>query len=229
MPTRTDGAGAVRRHAGSRAPATLLVCLLVAASLATGLAGTALGASATAGTAAATSGPASQQYVDGDQHLRQDSNESSVSACGRSVTTMLKTYTGQVESLPKSLTGMVRDTEIHMRVTGDGGGDYTLTTNSDGEVVKHARGKPSDASLLIEMSCETFGNITDSQDPSVAFRKAYKRGEIKIVGLGAVNWAIIEAAKVVSDPVSLVVVLATILLVAGYVVYRRSSLYYRDF
>jgi hypothetical protein len=226
MDERGGTAGSVVGQRSWRVHVTVVLGLLVVASLWTGAVGGAVGLDHRSG-----DGPAERVGVgfaqdDGSDADATDGNET---VCQRDVSTMVEVYNSQIEAVPGFVTGTVEDTDIFMNVTGEGGGEYTLSANDTGQVTNYSEGEPESASLLVKMDCETFRTVTDAEDPGSAFRSAYDGGEVKIIGLGLFNWLFVEGLKLASDPVSLVLVLAGVLLVVGYVVYRRASIHYRDF
>jgi hypothetical protein len=224
MKKRDGSAGGNVREA-CRNAAILIGGIVVITALWAGAVG---GVSATDSGLETRAGPGTVAFQTAANGTDSGTNES-VPVCQRNSSSMVRVYNQQADRVPGFVRGRVKDSNIHMLVAGDNGGNYTLSTNEAGQVTEYSDGKPESASLRIEMDCETFRNITDSDSPEQSFRDAYSNDEIAFVGIGLVNWALVEAVKVATDPVSLVVVLAGVLLVVGYVVYRRASIHYRDF
>lgn len=193
----------------------LLLGLLV---LGSSLVGPALAAPTAAasqtGSAAADLGPAPDAQVTG---------------CDRNAGTFVRLFNAQIDVVPGFVRDRVRDSNVHLQLDGDQGGDYTLVTNESSQVVSYREGVPASASLLVVTDCETFRNITDAQDPGSAFRTAYDNDEIRFIGIGAINWLMFTALDLVTDPMSLAIVLLFIalLIVLVYVAYRRISSHYR--
>ncbi|MEF8783313.1 MAG: hypothetical protein V5A39_02200 [Haloarculaceae archaeon] len=227
--TEGSGRAASRRASAGGHPGRLAVRhisrLLVALLLTLSLAAGAVGGAADAGpdghlaSVGDDTGPAPQTAGNGSQLV----------VCDRNASTFVGTLNNQIDSVPATVRNRVRDSNIHLQVFGNGGGNYTMVADEQSRVVSYSEGKPESASLRVETNCETFRAITDSEEPVSTYRTAYDNDEIRFIGLGIVNRMFFAAAATLTDPISLAAVLFLLLLVlvALYVLYRRFSIHYR--
>lgn len=169
-------------------------------------------------------GPAAQTDngtgADGGSQLR---------ICDRNSSTFVSVFNEQINDVPGIVRNRVRDSNVHLQVFGTTGGNYTVVTDDQSQVVSYSEGEPGTASVKVETDCETFRAITDSGNPEATFQTAYANDEIRFIGLTVLNKVFFGAAAVASDPISLAVVLFFLALsiVGIYVFYRRLSIHYR--
>jgi len=178
----------------------------------------AAGASAGAGTV-----PVAQQGDD------SGAGESLV-ICDRESSQFVGALNSGIDSVPDFVRSRLSDSNVHLAVDGDGGGDYTMVTDSDSRVTDTSEGEPSSPSVRVITDCRTFRNITDASDPGSRFQTAYDNDRVRFVGVGAVNWLVFKGIETATDPLSLAVVLFLflLLLVLAYLVVRRLTSYYRE-
>jgi hypothetical protein len=150
--------------------------------------------------------------------------------CERDAATFVGVFNRQIDEVPGLLKGRVRDTDVHLRVDGEGGGDYTMVTDEDSQVTDYSEGEPASATVRVVTDCDTFRNITDAEDPGAQFRSAYANDRVRFVGLTAPNWVVFQTIETITDPISLAIVLLLFLLglLVLYLVYRRLAIHYRD-
>jgi hypothetical protein len=201
----------------------LLVAVLLVLSLVAGGVG---------GTTTGDAGPDGHLATVGDGHgpvAQADENSSQVVACNRNASSFVGLFNNQVDRVPGTVKNRVRNSNVHLRVFGDEGGNYTLVADEESRIISYSEGKPESASLRVETNCETFRTITDAENPSSRYQTAYDNDEIRFIGIGIVNRVFFGAVATLTDPVSLAAVLFLfiLLLVALYILYRRFSIYYR--
>jgi len=202
------------------AVATLLVAVAVLVSTAAGAAAASAGASeAPAGVGTA---PFAQQGDGG--------TGDSLVICDRESSQFVSALNSGTDSIPGFVRSRLSDSNVHLLVDGDGGGDYTMVTDSESRVTDTSEGEPSSPSVRVITDCQTFRNITDASDPGSRFQTAYDNDRVRFVGVGAVNWLMFKGIETATDPLSLAVVLFLflLLLVLAYLVVRRLTSYYRE-
>jgi hypothetical protein len=126
-------------------------------------------------------------------------------------------YNDSIDQIPTLLRVTVRDTTIHGLIEGDARGDYTFDTGQAGTIESYSAGEPASPSLRMMTDCETLTAIAVAEEPNAEFWSRYRSGDIRFVGVGLVNWAVVETLKHLPLLVLLVV------LAGGYVGYRRYS------
>lgn len=164
--------------------------------------------------------------------------------CGQSADPLVGTYNENVDDVPGVVRDRVRDTRIHGVVNGPGGGEYTFVTGPDGRIETYSEGAPDDATLRMITDCESLGAIVGADAPADAFRREYRNDEIRFVGVGPVNRALVTwldlavtGGEVISRLTPLGIqtgvtvaallfplAIVGVLLVLGYVGYRRFSI-----
>lgn len=153
--------------------------------------------------------------------------------CDREAGEFVGAFNDGTESVPAFLRGRISDSEVHLNVEGDGGGNYTMVTDEDSQVTDTSEGEPGSPSVRVITDCRTFRNITDATDPGERFRTAYENDRVEIVGVGATDWVAFTLADAATEPAELVVLLLVLLalvllaLVVAYVFARRLGAYYR--
>jgi len=209
-----------------RRVATLVVAVAVLVST-TGAVGATAGADATA--------DASTTADIGTVPVAQQGNGSgsggdSLTICDRESSAFVSAFNSGLDSVPGFVKSRLSDSDVHLAIDGDGGGDYTMETDSETQVTDASEGEPSSPSVRVITDCETFRNITDASDPGSRFQTAYDNDRIRFVGVGAVDWLFFAGIETATDPLSLAVVLFLflILLVVAYLVVRRVTSYYRE-
>lgn len=199
----------------------LFVVALLVISLVAGVAGSA--ATGDAGpdghNAPGDAGPVAQTDDPGSQ----------LGICDRNASTFVGIFNNQIDSVPDTVRNRVRDSNVHLQVFGDEGGNYTMVTDEQSRVVSASEGKPASASLRVETNCPTFRAISDAENPTSRYQTAYENDEIRFIGLGLFNRVFFGAIATLTDPISLAAVLFlfVLLLVVLYILYRRFSIYYR--
>mgnify|MGYP006977846041 CR=1 FL=1 len=225
----TDRSPSDSSHRGrmvGRRVATLVVAVAVLVST-TGAVGATAGADATA--------DASTTADIGTVPVAQQGNGSgsggdSLTICDRESSAFVSAFNSGLDSVPGFVKSRLSDSDVHLAIDGDGGGDYTMETDSETQVTDASEGEPSSPSVRVITDCETFRNITDASDPGSRFQTAYDNDRIRFVGVGAVDWLFFAGIETATDPLSLAVVLFLflILLVVAYLVVRRVTSYYRE-
>lgn len=163
------------------------------------------------------------------QVAQTDDPGSQLGVCGRNASTFVGIFNNQIDSVPDTVKNRVRDSNVHLQVFGDEGGNYTMVTDGQSRVISSSEGEPASASLRVETNCRTFRAISDAEDPTSRYQTAYENDEIRFIGLGLFNRVFFGAIATLTDPISLAAVLFlfVLLLVALYILYRRFSIYYR--
>ena len=207
-----------------RRVATLLVAAVVLLSTTVGAVGATAGVGAVGATAGVGAVPLAQQGPD------SGSGGDSTTICDRESSQFVSAFNSGLDSVPAFVRARLSDSDVHLAVDGEGGGDYTMVTDSETQVTDTSEGEPSSPSVRVVTDCETFRNITDASDPGSRFQTAYDNDRIRFVGVGAVNWLFFAGIETVTDPLSLAVVLFLflVLLVLAYLVVRRVTSYYRE-
>lgn len=210
---------------------TLVVALLVLVST-TGAVGATAGAGVASVDAGVTSSVRHAAVGAGGgvaPLAQQDNATGSLAICDREASRFVSALNGGVENVPAFVRARLSDSNVHLVVNGEGGGDYTMVTNDDSQVTAASEGEPSSASVRVITDCRTFRNITDASDPGDRFQTAYANDRIRFVGVGTVNWLFFSAVETATDPLSLGVVLFLflILLVVAYILVRRVTSHFR--
>ncbi|MEF8851052.1 MAG: hypothetical protein V5A28_01350 [Haloarculaceae archaeon] len=163
-----------------------------------------------------------RQAVDAAPVAQQDDP---LTVCDRNVTGFTDAFNSGSEQVPAFVRARISDSDVHLAVEGEGGGDFTLVTDDDSRIVSSSAGEPASPSVRVITDCETFRNITDAANPGSQFRTAYANDRVRFVGVDAVNWLFFTTLETVTDPISLAVVLFLflVLLVVAYIVVRRAT------
>lgn len=216
-PDRSGGYRALGRQG-----ATLLVVVAVLVSTSAAVAGATSGVAAGTGTGGVGAVPVAQQGDDGGGE--------SLVICDRESSQFVGALNSGIDSVPGFVRSRLSDSDVHLAIEGDDGGDYTMVTDSESRVTDTSEGEPSSPSVRVVTDCRTFRNITDASDPGSRFQTAYNNDRVRFVGVGAVNWLVFKGIETATDPLSLAVVLFLflILLVLAYLVVRRLTSYYRE-
>lgn len=166
-----------------------------------------------------------QSAVDAGPLAQQDGGDDPLTVCDRNVVGFTDAFNSGSEQVPAFVRARISDSDVHLAVEGDGGGDFTLVADDDSQITASSAGEPASPSVRVITDCETFRNITDAADPGAQFRTAYANDRIRFVGVGAANWLFFTTLETVTDPISLGVVLFLflVLLVVAYVVVRRAT------
>jgi hypothetical protein len=215
-----------------RERATLVAAVAVLVSTTAGIVGATAGVAA--GTAPAGADTADRQAAPGTTPLAQQGNDSgteeSLVICERESSQFVDALNSGIDSVPGFVRSRLSDSDVHLLVESEGGGDYTMVTDDDSRVTDTSEGEPSSPSVRVVTDCRTFRNITDASDPGSRFQTAYDNDRVRFVGVGAVNWLVFAGAETATDPLSLTVVLFffLVLLVIAYLVVRRLTSYYRE-
>jgi hypothetical protein len=148
-----------------------------------------------------------------------------LTVCDRNVTGFTGAFNSGIERVPAFVRARTSDSDVHLAVKDENGGDFTLVTNDESQVTSASAGEPDSPSVRIITDCPAFRNITDSAAPGEQFRAEYANDQVDIVGVGTVNWLFFTGLDTVTDPISLAVVLFLFLvtLVVVYAVVRRAT------
>jgi uncharacterized membrane protein YgcG len=148
-----------------------------------------------------------------------------LAVCDRNVTGFTDAFNGGIDQVPAFVRARTSDSDVHLAVRDENGGDFTLVTNDESQITSASAGEPASPSVRIITDCPAFRNITDSTAPSEQFRTEYANDQVRIVGVGTVNWLFFTTLETVTDPISLAVVLFLflVLLVVVYAVVRRAT------
>ena len=180
-----------------------------------------------AGVAVAASTPQAGSTTPGDAAFDAGAAVQSeqLTVCDRNVTGFTDAFNGGIDQVPAFVRARTSDSDVHLAVKDENGGDFTLVTNAESQITSASAGEPASPSVRIITDCPAFRNITDSAAPGEQFRTEYANDQVSIVGVGTVNWLFFTTLETVTDPISLAVVLFLflVLLVVVYAVVRRAT------
>ncbi|PSQ17563.1 hypothetical protein BRD00_07640 [Halobacteriales archaeon QS_8_69_26] len=118
--------------------------------------------------------------------------------CGQSPAGLVESYNDNIEDVPSLVRDQVSNSRIHLKVNGEAGGDYAVDTDSRGRIESYAEGEPESPKLRVVTDCESFTSMVEADDPSEAFWREYRSGDIDFVGVGLVQGIVVDGVELVA-------------------------------
>lgn len=125
--------------------------------------------------------------------------EASPDVCGQNADALVEKYNDNIGDVPSLVKDRVSNSEVHGKVNGPGGGHYTFVTDSQGRVQSYSEGKPASPKLHVVTDCESFASMATADDPSAAFWREYRAGDVDFVGTGIVGSIVVDGVELVAS------------------------------